>query len=275
MTAMKKKIKSLHEKKVWDLVDLPKGRQTIKGRWVYAMKSNGRKKARFITKGFTQVFGIDYKNTFSPVARFETLQLLLSLAVLHNWELEALDVKTAFLFRELEEEIYMDQPEGFVVKGKEFKVCRLQKAIYGLKQAALQWTKQLHKSLLEMGFTHSLSDPGTYFNIIGQDIIILLIYVDDAIFMDNNKTQVLAHKKQFMKRWESHNHGKAKEDLDMGIMRNCKKWTITLDQTHYAEKVIKCFGQENCKPISVPLPTGYNPRSNSDKEANATLQSQY
>ena len=93
--------------------------------------------------------------------------------------------------------------------------------------------------------------------------------------MGNNKTQVLTHKKQFMKRWESHNLGKAKEDLDMGVMRNCKKWTITLDQTHYAEKVIKCFGQENCKPISVPLPTGYNPRSNPDKEANATLQSQY
>ena len=92
------------------------------------MKSDGRKKARFIAKGFTQVFGIDYENTFSPVARFETLRLLLSLAVLHDWELEALDVKTAFLFGELEEEIYMDQPEGFMVKGKELKVCRLQKA---------------------------------------------------------------------------------------------------------------------------------------------------
>ena len=94
----------------------------------------------------------------------------------------------------------MNQPEGFVVKGKEFKVCCLWKAIYGLKQAALQWNKQLHKSLLKMGFIHSLSDPGTYFKIIGQDIIILLVYVDDALFMGNNKTQVLAHKKQFMKR---------------------------------------------------------------------------
>ena len=94
----------------------------------------------------------------------------------------------------------MDQPEGSIVKGKEFKVCRLQKAIYGLKQAALQWNKQLHKSLLEMGFTHSPSDPGTYFKIISQDIIILLVYVDDALFMGSNKIQVLAYKKQFMKR---------------------------------------------------------------------------
>ena len=126
-----------------------------------------------------------------------------------------------------------------------------------------------------MGFICSLSDPGTYFKIIGQDIIILLVYVDDALFMGSNKTQVLAHKKQFMKRWESHDLGEAKEYLGMRITRNRKKWAITLDQTHFVEKVVKQFGQENCKPISVPLPTGYNPRSNPDKEANATLRSQY
>ena len=191
--------------------------------------------------------------------------------MLYNWKLEALDVKTVFLFGELEEEIYMDQPEGFMVKGKEFKVCHLWKTIYGLKQAALQWNKQLHKSLLEMGFTRSLSDPGTYLKIIGQDIIILLVYVDNALFMGSNKTQVLAHKKQFMKRWESRDLGEAKEYLGMRITRNCKKRTIILDQIHYAKKVIKQFGQENCKPISVPLSTRYNLRSNPDKEANATL----
>ena len=121
--AMQEEIKSLHERKVWDLVNLPKGCQPIKGRWVYAVKSDGCKKAHFVTKGFTQVFGIDYENTFLPVARFETLRLLLSLAVLHDWELEALDVKTAFLFGELNEEIYMEQPEDFIVKGQERKVC--------------------------------------------------------------------------------------------------------------------------------------------------------
>ena len=120
---MKEEIKSLHKKKVWDLIDLPKSQQTIKGKWVYTIKFNSHKKAQFVAKGFTQVFRIDYENTFSPVIRFKSLWLLLSLAVLHNWQLEALDVKTAFLFKELEEEIYIDQPEGFIVKGKEFKVC--------------------------------------------------------------------------------------------------------------------------------------------------------
>ena len=90
-----------------------------------------------------------------------------------------------------------------------------------------------------MGFTHSLSDPGTYFKTIGQNIIILLVYVDDALFMGSNKTQVLTHKKQFMQRWKSCNLGEAKEYLDMRITRNCKKQTITLDQTYYVKKVIK------------------------------------
>ena len=169
-------------------MDLPKGRKPIKRRWVFALKSDGQRKSQFVAKGFTQVFRIDYENTFSPVARFETLRLLLSLAALHDWEIKALDVKTAFLFGELDEEIYMEQPEGFVVKGKEKKVCQLGKAIYGLKQAALQ-----------MGFTCCKSDPGTYFKIVGGEIIILLIYVNDALFMGSNKTQVLSHKKDFMK----------------------------------------------------------------------------
>ena len=120
---MNDEIKSLHERKVWELVDLPKGCRTIKGRWVFAVKSDGRKKARFVAKGFTQIFRIDHEETFSPVTRFKTFRLLLSLAALHDWEIKALDVKTTYIFGELDEEIYMDQPEGFVVKGQEKKVC--------------------------------------------------------------------------------------------------------------------------------------------------------
>ena len=150
------------------------------------MKSDGYKKAWFVAKGFTQVFRIDYEKTFSLVARFETFQLLIALATLHNWEIKALDVKTTFLFGELDEEIYLKQSEGFIVKDQETKVCCLRKVIYGLKLAALQWNKQLHKSLLEMGFLRCKSDPGTYFKIIGEEIIVLLIYVDNALFMGSN-----------------------------------------------------------------------------------------
>jgi hypothetical protein len=153
---MDDEIKSLMERNVWKLVVLPPGQVPVKGRWVYAVKSDGRKKARFVAKGFTQIYGIDFEETFSPVARFETVCLLLSIAALEDWDIEALDVKTAFLFGELDEEIYMEQPEGFVKKDQEKKVCRLLKAIYGLKQAALQWNKALHDSLIKMGFVRTL-----------------------------------------------------------------------------------------------------------------------
>ena len=109
-----------------------------------------------------------------------------------------LDVKTTFLFGELDDEIYMVQPEGFIVKGQESKVYRLWKAIYCLKQAALQWNKLLHKSLVDFSFKRCTSDSGVYIKFIGKDIILIVIYVDDALFLGSNKSQVLSHKKKFM-----------------------------------------------------------------------------
>ena len=129
---------------------------------------------------------MDFEETFSLVARFKTVRLLLSIAVLEDWDIEVLDVKMTFLFGELDEEIYMEQLEGFIMKGQEKKVCRLLKAIYGLKQAALQWNKALHDSLLKMGFTQTFADLGIYIHFHNQDLIILVIYVDDALFMGSN-----------------------------------------------------------------------------------------
>ena len=270
----KDEMKSLHDRKVWDLVDLPKDWKPVKGRWVFAIWSDNHVKAHFIAKGFTQIFGIDYEETFSPVARFETVCLILALAALHDWEIKALDVKTAFLFGELDKEIYMVQPEGFIVKDQESKVCCLQKAIYGLKQAALQWNKLLHKSLVDFGFKRCTSDSGVYVKFIGKDIILIVIYIDDALFLGSNKLQVLSHKKKFMQKWKSGELGKAKEYLDMRITRDRWKRSLILDQTKYTSKVVKCFSQENCKETSVPLPTGYIPRPNERKE-NFSLHSHY
>ena len=123
----------------------------------------------------------------------------MALMALHNWELEALNVKTAFLYGNLDEEIYMRQPEGFILKGREKQVCQLKKSLYELKQAALQWNKELHKSLLEMGFNRTYADPGTYVKFIDKEIIIILVYVDDTLFTGSNPKLFLSHKKQFMK----------------------------------------------------------------------------
>ena len=182
-------------------------------------------------KGFTQIFRIDYEETFSPVARFETVHLVLALAALHNWEIKVLDVKTVFLFGKLDEEIYMVQPEGFIVKGQESKVCCLQKAIYDFKQAALQWNKLLYKSLVDFSFKKYTSDSGVYVKFIGKDIILIVIYVDDPLFLGSNKLQVLSHKKKFMQKWESRDLGEAKEYLGMRITRDHQKRSLILDQT--------------------------------------------
>ena len=261
-TAMKDKIKSLDERKVWDLVALPPGHIPVKGRWVYAVKSDVRKKAHFVAKDCTQIFRIDFKETFSPVARFETIRLLLSIAVLEDWDIETLDVKTAFLFGELDKEIYMEQPEGFIKKGQEKKVYCLLKAIYGLKQAALQWNKALHDSLLKMGFTRTFADPGVYIHFHNQDLIILVMYVDDAPFMDSNHSYLKFKKQEFMKEWESPDLGEAKEYLGMRITRDRIKKTLKLDQISYADKVIKHFKLNDAKIARTPLPSGYNPLPN-------------
>jgi hypothetical protein len=132
-----KELDSLCRHKVFELVDPPKGRKVIKNRWVFNLKPDGYKKARLVAKGFSQVEGIDYDTIFSPVVQFEMVWLMIALAALKNWHITSLDVKTAFLYGELDEELYMEQPEGFKVKGQEGKVLCLKHAIYGLKQAAL------------------------------------------------------------------------------------------------------------------------------------------
>ena len=125
--------------KVFELTDLPKGRKVIKNRWLFDVKQDNRKKARLVAKGFSQVGGIDFNEIFSPVVRFETVRLMLALSSLEDWYIEALEVKTTFLYGKLDEEIYIHQPEGFKVKGQENKVLCLHRALYGLKQAALSW----------------------------------------------------------------------------------------------------------------------------------------
>jgi Reverse transcriptase (RNA-dependent DNA polymerase) len=139
------------------LVNLPKDRKAVKCKWVYRIKfgANGkpnRFKAHLVAKGFTQILGLDYDETFSPVACLDSIRILLALATLEDWEIHQIDVKTAFLNGDLDEEIYMQQPEGFITAGQSGKVCRLYKALYRLKQALQQWHRKLHSALGKIGF---------------------------------------------------------------------------------------------------------------------------
>ena len=227
-------------------------------------KSDRRKKARLVAKGFSQQEGIDFNEIFSPVVRFETVRLMLALSALENWHMEAVDVKTAFQYGKLDEEIYMQQPEGFSLKGnRSTKVLRLHRAIYGLKQAALAWWKELEFSMKRLGFKRTASDAGVFIANRGKNLVIIIVYVDDAIFFGKNIEAIKKVKKFFIAIWECRDLGEAREFLRMKIRREGKK--IFLDQTAYLDKVVKRFGMSNARGANTPLPGGYVPQESKEQ----------
>ena len=165
--AMTKEITSLQNNSTWVLVDLPPGQKTFINWWVYTTRPDvlGKDpyKAWLVTKGFTQEAGVDYEETFAPVAQLDSLRLLLSLAAVYDWEIHQIDIKSAYLNGVLEEEIYMDQPTGFEVPGSKGKVCHLLKAIYGLKQAGCQWHEHLQGTLSNFRYTKLISSNVSIF----------------------------------------------------------------------------------------------------------------
>jgi len=265
---------ALKDRKVYDVVDLPQGQKIIKCCWVFDQKTDGRKKARLVAKGFSQIEGIDFNEIFSPVVRFETVRLILALSALENWYITGLDVKSTFLYGKLDEEIYIEQPEGFKIKGLEHKVLCLHRAIYGLKQAALAWWKQLTKSMKILGFKQLTVDAGVFIYLKDNETVIVVIYIDDALFIGKNKLLVNKLKGDFMKHWECRDLGDFKEFLRMNICRERHKIFIT--QTAYLDKVLKKFNMFNAQVASTPLPEGYQPMSYEgtiDQEQRSRFQS--
>ncbi|KAK1631604.1 hypothetical protein QYE76_005919 [Lolium multiflorum] len=145
---MQEEMQSLDKNGTWDIVCLPKQKKVVRCKWIFKRKKGLSPneppmfKARLVAKGFNQIPGIDYNDVFSPVVKHSSICAFFGIVAMHDLELEQLDVKTAFLHGELEEEIYMDQPEGFVVPGKEDLVCKLKRSLYGLKQSPRQWYKR-------------------------------------------------------------------------------------------------------------------------------------
>ncbi|PIL37704.1 hypothetical protein GSI_01398 [Ganoderma sinense ZZ0214-1] len=273
-TACREELEALRRRDVYDLVDRPKGRKVVKNRWVFDVKTDGRKKARLVAKGFSQVEGEDFDKIFSPVVRFETVRLIMALAALEDWHISGLDVCSAYLYGKLDEEIYLEQPEGFRIPGSEHKVFRLKRALYGLKQAGLAWWRTLSESMKLMGYKRLTNDAGLYIYKRHSDgeLVVVIVYVDDALFCGRDKKLVALLKARFMKKWECHDLGDAKEFLRMRITRIGRK--IFLDQRAYLEKVLDRCGMTNARPALTPLPAGYIPAPNTG-QATPELRSRY
>ncbi|KAE8687107.1 cytochrome P450 71A9-like [Hibiscus syriacus] len=251
--------------------DVPIGTQIMKpigNKWVFKIKRNGddqveRYRARLVVKGYAQKEGIDFNEIFSPVVRLTTVRVVLAMCATLNLYLEQLDVKTTFLHENLEEEIYMLQPESFEEKEKKNLVCRLNKSLYGLKQAPRCWYKRFDSFIMCLGYNRLNADPCAYFKRSGDnDFVILLLYVDDILVAGPNKYHIEELKAQLAREFEMKDLGSANKILGMQIHRDRSNRKIWLSQKNYLKKNLSRFSMQDCKPIYTPLPINFKLSSN-------------
>lgn len=252
---------SLMQNGTWSLVHKPPGVNIIGTKWVFKAKrgENGqivRFKARLVAQGFTQEYGRDYLNTFSPVVRFSSIRIIFVLAAEEDWELCCMDVKTAFLNANIKEEIYIRQPEGFEQRGLngEELVCRLHRSIYGLKQASRNWNETIDEWLvIDYGMERSLADSCVYIKDSNGEKLIVTLWVDDLIIAGSSKRFIEDFKTAISARFCMNDLGDLKGILGMEIVRDRAKRTIKISQSAYLNQILQRFGMSNCKPVGTPM----------------------
>ena len=259
--AMDDEINSLVMMKTWEIVPRPEDRDTVESKWVYKVKYNAngeiaRYKARLVAKGYTQVNGLDFNETYAPVTHLETIHLLFGLAVEKDWEIRQIDVKTAYLHGDLDEEIYMEAPDGLEIP--DGMVLRLRKAIYGLKQAGRQWYLKLKSVLVEMGFKQIINDPHTfvYHQQEGDttQTLVVPIYVDDLLpvgdkhLADNFETEIAKY-------FDVTVVGDASYFLGIRVQRDRDPDScgLALDQAQFARTILERRDHDPTRIASTPL----------------------
>jgi hypothetical protein len=226
---------------------------------VFKQKADGCFHTHLVTKGFTQIQGIDYDETLSPVVHFESLWLLLALAMLEVWEIHQMDVKLAFLNGSLEEEIFMEQPQGFISPDHPKKVCLLKKAIYGLKQASCTWNLQFHGVLTGLSFTYTYSNARVYVYCCQDDggiTIFIILYVDDITMLGNLGPEINWIKLFLSSCYDMMDLGKIESYLGVHIMCDRSIKHLEIDQSRYISEILDWFGMADANPVHTPLPMG-------------------
>ncbi|KAM6514095.1 hypothetical protein FALCPG4_18898 [Fusarium falciforme] len=265
---------SLIENGVWTLVTLPPGRKALRGKWVFKLKrgENGeilRYKARFVVRGFEQREGIDFNETFASVVKPMSYKMIFAITAALDLELEQMDVKTAFLYGLVTEEIYVEQPEGF--NDGSGKVCKLLRALYGLKQAPRVWYETLSTFLEILGFKPLLSDMGIFVK--GHTFI--AVYVDDLLIAGPSKDEIVAVKQALCNKFKMTDLGPCKYYLGMSLRRDRANRSISLSQTTYLEKILRDFGMDQCAPNVTPVATSKFGEPDPDYKATDELKEWY
>ena len=258
--AMDSELGSMTTCKVWTLTRLPPNKKAVGCRWVYKVKHNAngdvvKHKARLVAKGYLQMEGVDFHETFAPVAKFPTIRALLALVARDDLHLHQMDVKTAFLNGHLEEEVYMTQPEGAVKPGTEHLVCKLNRSLYGLKQAPRAWNNELHRTMLDFGFSQSKADYGLYLKRCGSSRLFVTVYVDDLLIASNDMKLINDFKEHMKTHYDMDDIGEAGFILGLHVKRNREARTLSISQTAYIDAILERFGMSDCKPVATPMET--------------------
>ena len=261
LEAMKSEMTSMYDNQVWTLIDPPEGLKTIGCKWIFKKKidMDGNVqtfKARLVAKGFRQTHGIDYDETFSPVVMLKSIRIMLAIAAYYDYEIWQMDVKTAFLNGNLLEDVYMTQPEGFIDLKYPNRVCKLQRSIYGLKQASRSWNLRFDDAVKKFGFIKNEDEPCVYKKVSGSAIVFLVLYVDDILLIGNDIPTLQNVKSWLGKCFSMKDLGEAACILGIKIYRDRSKRVLSLSQSGYIDKVLKRFGMQDSKRGFLPMSHG-------------------
>jgi hypothetical protein len=257
VVAMQEELNNLTRNEVCHLV--PRPNQNVVGtKWVFRNKQDEhgvvtRNKARLVAKGYSQVEGLDFDETYAPIARLESIRILLAYATYHGFKLYQMDVKSAFLDGPIKEEVYVEQPQGFEDSEYTNHVYKLSKALYGLKQAPRAWYEWVRDFLITNGFKVGKADPNLFTKTIAKDLFICQIYVDDIIFGSINKSTCEELSRIMVQKFEMSMMAESKYFLGFQI-KQLQEGTF-ICQTKYIQDILKKFGMKNVKPIKTPKGT--------------------
>eukprot|EP00253_Pinus_taeda_P024835 PITA_24835 len=264
---MNEELEQIEKNNAWELVPRPYDKNIIGTKWIFKNKLNEngeviRNKARLVCKGYAQQEGIDFEETFTPVARLEAIKMFYALSSFQKFKVYQMDVKSAFLSGDLEEEVYIEQPDGFILGNDAKLVCRLRKALYGLKQAPRAWYYRLDKYLHQHGFSKGSPDSNLYTKIDNNKLLILFVYVYDIIFGSNEEAMSWNFASVMQQEFEMSLLGELTYFLGLQVQQN--KDGIFLSQTKYLTQILKKYDMEDSKPVCTPMVTGCSLSSNDE-----------